>query len=132
VPYAGRFVPIFWNEVEILQAIDAHDRGDPPSFFTAFELMNALAVGRGVPVIEQDRHSFLRELLVLADGGLLTWQLTVIPSQVRQLDTREPLNYLQNVRDLALTVAGRDRARGQVIRVELAHPDEDDGRPIRK
>ncbi len=93
--------------------------------------MNALALLRDAHVVEQDHRSFLRELSVLADAGLLTWQLTILPSQVRQLDQREPLGYLQNVRDLALTVAGRDRARGQLVRLPMEDPEEDDGRPIR-
>jgi hypothetical protein len=38
--------------------------------------------------------------------------------------------YLQNVRKLALTISGRDRARGRVVQVPLPDPDQDDGHRI--
>jgi hypothetical protein len=124
-------VTIYWNEIEILRAVDGQARGEGPQFSSGYELARVLAAARGEQVEEQDLHGFVAELFVLSNAQLLTWQVTMVPSHVRQIDPREPLHWLQNVRELALTVAGRDRARGQVIRVPLEDPGEDDGRTIR-
>ena len=44
--------------------------------------------------------------------------------------TTDPVNWLQGIDDVRLTLAGRDRARGRLIQTELPDADEDDGRMI--
>ena len=123
---------IHWDDIEILRVLDECEQGIRSGIFHGFDLMEAIASQRGVAVMEEDYHSFLRELFALRSGGLLIWELTLVPPHVRQLDPHDANQYLRNIRDIALTVpAGRDRARGQIVRIPLPEPDEDDGRMIR-
>lgn len=123
---------IYWDDIELLRVLDECEQGVRSGIFHGFDLMEAIAAQRGVAVMEKDYHSFLRELFALRSGGLLVWELTLVPPHVRQLDPHDANQYLRNIRDIALTVpAGRDRARGQIVRVPLPEPDEDDGRMIR-
>jgi hypothetical protein len=41
-----------------------------------------------------------------------------------------PCQYLEQIRDFALTVKGQDRARGIRVVQRLPSPDQDDDRPI--
>jgi hypothetical protein len=50
--------------------------------------------------------------------------------RVRPIGPEDPNDYLQNIRDFALTYNGRNQARGRVIQAPLPHPAEDDGRMI--
>jgi hypothetical protein len=125
-------VAIYWDDIEMLRVLDECEQGVRSGIFHGFDLMEAIASQRGVAMTEGDYHSFLRELFALRSGGLLTWELTLVPPHVRQLDPHDANQYLRNIRDIALTVpTGRDRARGQIVRVPLPEPDEDDGRMIR-
>jgi len=64
----------------------------------------------------------------LARGaGLITSEVSDHAAAYRTQNTDF---YLQNVRKLALTISGRDRARGRVVEVPLPDPGEDDGRLI--
>jgi uncharacterized protein (TIGR02391 family) len=51
--------------------------------------------------------------------------------RVAQPSPDNPLDYLQSIFRVALTIPGRDRARGRVVQVSLPDPSEDDGRLIR-
>jgi hypothetical protein len=53
---------------------------------------------------------FLQELLIARAAGQLTWRL------VNQNASLQDANYyLQQIQDIALTSAGQDRARNQVV-----------------
>jgi hypothetical protein len=123
-------VPIFWNDCEILRLIDACDRGERGDIYNGIALAQALAVAQGVSLTEQDYGSLIRELFVLHAGGLVTWQVLSSLGRVRPITPTEPNDYLNNIRDFALTVNGRDRARGQIVQVPTPDPEEDDGRMI--
>jgi hypothetical protein len=70
---------------------------------------------------------FAYELDLARSAGLLTFEVFdhAVAHRTQNTDF-----YLQNVRRLALTITGRDRARGRVMRVPLPDPAEDDGRLI--
>jgi len=121
---------IFWDDIEILRVLDECERGERSGIFNGFELMQAIATQREVAITEQDYRTFLRELSVESNEGLLTWDLTQLPSQVRQLHPNEPQHYLQNLQNMTLTIAGRDRARNQMVELPWPVPGEDDGRSI--
>ena len=124
-------MPIFWNDFEILQLIDACDRGERGGIHSGIALAQTLAADRGVPFGHGYDASLIRELFVLREAGLVTWQVLSSHGRVQPITPNDPNDYLNNIREFALTTAGRDRARGQIIRVPMPDEDEDDGRMIR-
>ncbi len=121
---------IFWHDFEILQLIDACHQGERGGIHSGIDLAQTLATDRGVPLSNEDYASLIRELFALHDAGLLTWQVMSSIGRVREISPNDPNDYLNNIREFALTINGRDRARGQVIYVSTPDSDEDDGRPI--
>lgn len=63
---------IFWDDIEILRVLDECERGERSGIFGGRELMQAIAAQREVALTEQDYHGFVRELLAMRDGGLIT------------------------------------------------------------
>jgi hypothetical protein len=117
-----------WDNIQILQVIDQRQQrigGGALEGVNGCMLMDEIARGQ----VMDDRlwRGFLQEIEILADEGYLT--LTVYD---RSEHTRRsyPYQYLEQIRNFALTVAGQDRARGIVVRQPLPNPDEDDNRPI--
>jgi hypothetical protein len=123
-------VTILWNDFEILRLIDACDQGERGGIDSGIDLMQTLVADRGVACAHGDDTSLIRELFVLANAGLVTWQIMSSHGRIQPITPNDPNDYLNNIRQFALTVAGRDRARGQVIRVPTPDMDEDDGRMI--
>ena len=70
---------------------------------------------------------FLHELEIAAEEGYLTYRDR---REREQIASHQPYQYLQQIRNFALTVKGQDRARGIRVVQPLPNPDEDDGRPI--
>ena len=79
---------------------------------------------------DQDTNTFARELLLARDAGYLTWN----DQTGRNVGVTNPLSdsnyWLQQIWELRLTLAGRDRARGREVLRPLPDPEEDDDRPI--
>lgn len=123
-------VTIFWDEFEILRLLDACDKGESGGIMNGVDLAQKLAADRGQPLVEQDLASLIRELFVLHSAGLVTWIVMSSHGRVRQISPNEPHDYLNHLRDFALTVRGRDRARGQMLQVPMPEQGEDDGRMI--
>ncbi len=109
-----------WDDIEILRAIDAlqeQRRGEPVS-----------GSGRKVTDgIAGSRVTFADELDLARSAGLLIFDVADHAVAYRLQNTDF---YLRNMRKPALTIAGRDRARGRVVQVPLPDPGEDDGRLI--
>jgi hypothetical protein len=121
---------IFWNDLEILQLIDACDKGERGGNNSGIDMAQTLARDRGVGLGDGDDAGFVRELLVLQDAGLVTWQVMSSIGRAQPIVPDNANDYLNNIRDFALTIAGRDRARGQIIRAPMPDAAEDDGRMI--
>ena len=68
---------------------------------------------------------FLQELLIAEAAGHLTWRLSTHAAHPGDANY-----YLQQIHDLALTVEGQDRARGQMIERPTPVPGEDDGHEL--
>jgi hypothetical protein len=124
-------VAIVWNDIEILQVLDDSEQSNPGAMYNGYVLAQATAGRRGAALGDQDSAGFVRELFVLLEAGLLQWRVPGSIGGMPPPDPRHPHEYLQRIQDLALTIAGRDRARGQIVRVPLPDPAEDDGRMIR-
>jgi len=121
-----------WDDIEILRMIDerqGQSGGSPIGSMSGRDLMDAIG---GPPRVVDDRliRGFVQELHIARDAGLLTFELTRHADGVPPNPDREPDYYLQQVRNLALTIAGRDRARGRLVVQPPPDPDEDDGRLI--
>lgn len=117
-----------WDDITILQAVDRHqDRfgGGEVWGVDGRQLMDEVA---GSQVTDDGLvRGFLRELENLEREGYLTFTAYDRSPNNR---TAYPYLYLQQVRDFALTIKGRDRALGIRIIQPLPNPDEDDGRAI--
>jgi uncharacterized protein (TIGR02391 family) len=121
-------MPIRWDNITILQAVDRRQErfgGGAVWGVNGCQLMDEVA---GQQVVDDKLvGGFLQELEILATEGCLTF---------RAYDTSEharrswPYQYLEQIRNFALTVKGQDRARGIKVIQPLPNPDEDDGRPI--
>jgi uncharacterized protein (TIGR02391 family) len=119
-----------WDDIEILRAIDGYQQetygGGPLRGVDGLHLMERIA---GSFVVDQQRiRGFVQELLIAADSALLTFK--VQPDPRPNLPDADPNWFLQTISEFALTVAGQDRARGQVIVQPLPDPSEDDGRKL--
>ncbi|HEX3783668.1 MAG TPA: TIGR02391 family protein [Pseudonocardiaceae bacterium] len=116
-----------WDNIEILRAVDQHQElthGAPAWSVDGLQLMNGIA---GSPVTEDGRwRGFVQELQIAKQAGLLTFTV----EQHAPDPGSSPHYYLQTIRNFALTVAGQDRARGQVVRYPGPDLHEDDGRLI--
>lgn len=117
-----------WDNIKILQAVDKHqERGGGGAIWglNGCQLMDEVA---GTQISEDKLvRGFLQELEILAAGGYLTFRAYDQSENTRR---SWPYQYLEQIRDFALTVKGQDRARGIRVVQPLPNPDEDDDRPI--
>jgi hypothetical protein len=119
-----------WDNIEILRAADRMQRetyhGGPMQGVNGLYLMEQIA---GVMVHEHQLvRGFVQELHIARDLGLLVFK--VQPDPRPNVADADPYWYLQTISDFALTVAGQDRARGQMVVQPLPDPAEDDGRKL--
>jgi uncharacterized protein (TIGR02391 family) len=117
-----------WDNIEILRAIDRQQQetthGAPLRSVNGLQLMESIAGGQ---VIEDGLwRGFVQELHIAARAGLLTF---TTDDRAINPDSN-PHFYLQTLWAFALTVAGQDRARGQIVVQPGPDPSEDDGRLI--
>ena len=118
-----------WDDLQLLRLIDEFENGQTGQLMSGYSLMQAVSDGRAIDR-ESDCRTFVRELLLARDAGYLEWTDQFHPG-VRALDPlMEAQQWLQQIHDIRLTIAGRDRGRGRVIQRPLPDPDEDDDRPI--
>lgn len=123
-------MPIFWNDIEILQVVDESERENTATRSSGMSLMQAVAARHEAIASLDDYGSFVRELLLAREAGLVTYQEVLWPNGPPP-DPNDPNMYLQRIQNIGLTIEGRDRARGRLIQTELPDPSEDDGRLIR-
>jgi uncharacterized protein (TIGR02391 family) len=116
-----------WDDIELLRTIDRFAQESPGVMRDGRTLMEAVA-GESVPD-ERDQASFIHELHLAREAGYLTFR-PVEWAGMPSPDPSDPNMYLQRTTDFALTLSGRDRARGRLIEVPPPEADEDDGRPV--
>jgi uncharacterized protein (TIGR02391 family) len=118
-------VSAYFDNVVILQVLDRmqQQRKGQPLMESAHDLMRE--VTGAYPADTVAEAGFLQEMIAASAAGLLTWRLmdqTVPPTQVSY--------YLQQMRQLALTVEGQDRARNRIVELPPPEPGEDDGHDL--
>jgi uncharacterized protein (TIGR02391 family) len=123
---------VYWDNIVILRTVDRLQRevhaGGPLWSVNGLDLIREIT---GIHAADQPTSTgMLQELLIARDAGLLTFHVETLPNGEPPRPGTDPHYYLQLVRRFALTVAGQDRARGQVVKQPLPDPDEDDGRAI--
>jgi uncharacterized protein (TIGR02391 family) len=120
---------VHFDDVQILRSIDEYEQTATANIYNGFVLLQAIATGR---VLENpnDYQAFAWELLIAREAGLLTFE-ELVGAGYQPLNPKlDAHQWLQRISDIHLTIAGRDRARGQVFVQPPPDPDEDDGRPI--
>jgi uncharacterized protein (TIGR02391 family) len=123
-------VAVRWDDLQLLYLIDKFETSEQTGQLgSGYSLMQAASEGRTIDW-DRDSRTFARELLLARVAGYLEWTDPFNPG-VRVLNpVTEAQQWLQQIYDIRLTLAGRDRGRGRVIQRPLPDPDEDDDRPI--
>lgn len=117
-----------WDDLQLLKLIDYCEESETASLSSGLQLMERAREGRQ-PDYQRDPTTFTHELLIAREAGFLDFDDRGYGPRIA--DPRHDAHqWLQQIRDLRLTVAGRDRARGRVIMTPLPDPDQDDGRMI--
>jgi uncharacterized protein (TIGR02391 family) len=113
------------DNIQLLKAIDERQlqMEGRPVHVNASQLLNELS---GTFAADPKlMPGFLQELFMAQAAGYLTWRIYGL-----EPNRNNPNYYLQQIQELALTVAGQDRARGRVVVAPLPDPDEDDGHDL--
>ena len=114
-----------WDDLEILKAIDEHENAVGP-VSDGLRLMDKCR-GSQQPDYQRDPPAFAHELQIAKDAGLIEFEVVAFaPADPRS----DAYQWLQQLRDIRLTIAGRDRARGRAVIAALPDPENDDGRMI--
>jgi len=115
----------YFDNFQILKAIDARQRqaDGRPLWISAHQLLNEIsgtfsADPRLMP-------GFLQELSIARAAGQLTWRL-----MNQNANPQDANSYLQQIQDIALTSAGQDRARNQLVLLPPPDSEEDDGHDL--
>ncbi len=119
-----------WDDLQLLRLIDELEtEGQVGSLMNGYTLMQVMGSS---PTADWDNDSrtFARELLLAQAAGYMEWADQHHPGARRMDPVVEAHQWLHDIRDIRLTLAGRDRARGLVIQRPLPDPQEDDDRPI--
>jgi uncharacterized protein (TIGR02391 family) len=118
-----------WDDLQLLRLVDDLEQaGNTAPLSNGLNLLQEM----GGPGIAWDREApaFAHELELARQGGYLTWK----EQTDRFVNNPSPSNnqpyWLQQIWEIRVTLAGRDRARGRVIQRPLPDPDEDDDRLI--
>jgi|ERR1039458_2051066 uncharacterized protein (TIGR02391 family) len=120
-----------WDDLQLLNLIDGLETSEQTGQLgSGYSLIQAASEGRTIDW-GRDERTFARELLLARAAGYVEWIDPFKPATFRPLDPiADAQQWLQEIRDIRVTIAGRDRARGRVILRPLPDPDEDDDRPI--
>jgi uncharacterized protein (TIGR02391 family) len=113
------------GNIQILKAIDERQRQQDgrPVHLNALQLLNEMS---GTFSADTKLYpGFLQELFIARAAGYLDWRIYGV-----EPNRNDPNYYLQQIQDLALTPAGQDRARGQLVVQPLPDPDDDDGHQL--
>jgi uncharacterized protein (TIGR02391 family) len=121
-----------WDDIWLLQQIDEYEEAGLTSYLiNGLELLRRAAEVLSYQIDwNRDLWPFARELILAHDAGFVEWR-DMSARSVGDPNPQSNTNYwLQQINELRLTLAGRDRARGRLIQLPTPDPEEDDGRPI--
>jgi uncharacterized protein (TIGR02391 family) len=119
-----------WDDLQLLRLVDEFEEtGQIGQLSSGYNLIQVASAGQAIDW-DRDTRTFARELLLARAAGYLEWIDQLYPNRPQTDPAVNAHQWLQEIRDLSLTIAGRDRARGRVILRPLPDPGEDDDRPI--
>jgi uncharacterized protein (TIGR02391 family) len=119
---------VHWDDIHLLQTIDLLEQTETGTLSNGLWLLQREADGQPVDH-NRDYRIFVWELILASHAGFVVWDARGV-SPYRSDPLTDPNAWLQEIRDIRLTVAGRDRARGRLVIRPLPEPDEDDDRLI--
>lgn len=116
-----------WDDLQLLKLIDDLEETGGQHLWNGLALFEKASEGSEIHW-GADERPFARELVLASDAGYLIWkqQNMIVGASFEG----NPQSWLQDIADIRLTFAGRDRARGRLVVAALPDPDEDDGRII--
>jgi uncharacterized protein (TIGR02391 family) len=119
-----------FDDLQLLRLIDESETsGDTSPLRNGLDLMQRMGQGQQFDW-NREGPAFARELILAHRAGYVEWR----DMSARNIAPADPVanasQWLQDIWEIRLTIAGRDRARGRIIQVPLSDPDEDDGRDI--
>lgn len=116
-----------WDDLQLLKLVDDLEESGNQHLWNGLELFRKASEGREINW-GADERPFAQELVLASDAGYLSWtQRNMLVGATFEGDVN---SWLQDIGNIRLTIAGRDRARGRVVVAALPDPDEDDGRII--
>jgi len=120
----------YWDDIDLLRVIDElEQKGQTGSLFDGHRLMEAAARGKQLDW-QRNPSPFARELVLARNSGYLEYDDQTWYGQPLADPARDPQTWLQQIREIHLTIAGRDRARGRIVMQPTPVSNEDDGHPI--
>jgi uncharacterized protein (TIGR02391 family) len=119
-----------FDDLELLATIHELEQSEPGALGNGLTLLAKIAGSEPLDP-NRDYAPFVHELLLAYRAGFLTFVDNAGGGSVARADPRmNPNSWLQQIRDIRLELAGRDRALGRQVYRPLPDPDEDDDRPI--
>ena len=119
-----------WDDLQLLRLIHELEQSETAALSTGFMLLDrASRTWQRQADYTSDPSPLAHELLLARKAGYLTFDDRGYGPQIADPNQNAHL-WLQQIRDIRLTLAGRDRARGLEIVTPLPDPDEDDGRIV--
>lgn len=118
-----------WDDIELLRLVNELEDTETGWLIDGLRLMERASRGKQIDR-QRDQTSFARELLLARAKGYITFDDRSWPGQ-QMADPETDANlWLQQIRDIHITLDGRDRALCRVFQRPAPDPEEDDGRLI--
>jgi uncharacterized protein (TIGR02391 family) len=119
-----------FDDLQLLAVIHELEQTEPGALGNGMTLLNKVAGSEPVDP-NRDYPPFVHELLLARRAGYLTFRDDGGGGNVALADPERDANsWLQQIREIRLELAGRDRALGRQVYRPLPDPDDDDDRPI--
>ena len=113
---AAKLFGMRWDDLHLLRLIDEAEAGEQlGSLMTGYTFVQSASGERPIDW-NRDGKPFARELLIARDAGYLEW-IEMSRFGAAQADPlMEPQRWLQEISEIRLTLAGRDRAFSKMAR----------------
>jgi len=118
-----------WDDLQLLKLIYELEEAEIGVLGSGFLLMQRMAAGEPLDP-NRDYQPFARELILARRAGYIDFKDQPGFNMVFPNPETDPNSWLQQVRDIRLTLPGRDRALGREVIRPLPDPSEDNDSPI--
>jgi hypothetical protein len=118
-----------WDDIELLRLINELEDTETGWLIDGHRLMERAGRGKQIDW-QKDQRPFARELLLARDRSYINFDDRGWLGQPMANPEIDPNLWLQQIRDIHITLEGRDRALCRVFQKPPPDPQEDDGRLI--